>query len=82
LLNGYALSLTHVLPRNAYYHNWQDLLTQTVCFSAECIRNTPEARWFNSSLVRLETLNGFRPKEIGKIRQSIFNDKEACGEIQ
>jgi len=80
MLAHYALAITHILPGNAYYHNWPDLLSQTRVFSLKCLEAPPKRRWFNSSLVRLETLPDFRPKRIGRIRGAIFNDDEACGD--
>jgi hypothetical protein len=80
LLTDYTVALTHILPENAYYHNWPDLLEQTRVFSLKCIKAPPKRRWFNSSLVRLETLPDFKPKPIGRITGAIFNDDEACGE--
>jgi predicted methyltransferase len=82
LLGRYALSITHILPRNACYSNWSDLLDQTACFSMECLRSMPRTNWFNSSLVRLETIIGFKPKDLGEVRGYIFNDSEACGRIE
>jgi predicted methyltransferase len=81
LLTRYSLAITHILPENSYYHNWPDLLDQTAVFSAECLRAKPKREWFNSSLFRLETLPGFKPRRIGKIKTPIFNDDEACGDI-
>jgi hypothetical protein len=81
LLNNYAVVVTHILPESARYHNWSDILTQTACFSMECFRHEPAGCWFNSSLIRLETLQGFRPRSTGRTRGSIFMDEEACGEI-
>ena len=80
MLTHYALTITHILPRNAYYHNWPDLLSQTRVFSLKCLEAPPKRRWFNSSLVRVETLPDFRPKRVGEIRGPIFNDDEACGD--
>jgi predicted methyltransferase len=79
MLTNYRLAVTHILPENAYYHNWPDLLTQIQVFRMKHLSSPPKRRWFNSSLVRLETLSGFRPKNIGRITGPIFNDEEACG---
>lgn len=81
LVTNYRLAITHILPENAYYHNWPDLLSQTRVFSMNCLGSPPRRRWFNSSLIRLETLSGFKPKRIGRITGTIFNDEEACGSI-
>lgn len=79
VLTNYPLAITHILPENAYYHNWPDLLSQTRVFSLKCLATPPKRRWFNSSLVRLETLSDFKPRSIGRITGDIFNDEEACG---
>jgi predicted methyltransferase len=79
LLRRYALAITHVLPQNAFYHNWPDILAQTGCFSAACIERRPAKEWFNSALVRLETVKGYRGRHVGRIRGHLFNDEEACG---
>lgn len=79
LLNGYSVALTHILPRNAYYFNWPDLLRQTAGFSLKCLDKRPEKSWFNSSLIRIETVKGYRPKQMGRITGSIFHDSEASG---
>jgi predicted methyltransferase len=81
LLADYEIALTHAVPNHAFYHNWADLLSQSACFGAEVLSVGPKARWFNSSLLRVETLQGFRPKAPGRIRGSIFNDDEACGKV-
>jgi predicted methyltransferase len=77
MLTHYALAITHILPESAYYSNWPDLLDQTGVFSQRCLEAPPKRHWFNSSLVRLETLPGFKPKR--RITGAIFNDSEACG---
>ncbi len=81
LLNRYELVITHILPENAYYHNWPDLISQVECFDFDCLNAMPESLWFNSSLMRLETLKDFVPKPMGRITKPIFNDEEACGII-
>lgn len=81
LLANYAAAITHILPEHARYHNWPDILAQTSCFSMPCIRRRPRARWFNSALVRLETVQGFKPRETGRVRGALFNDDEACGVV-
>ncbi len=81
LLNRYELAITHILPENAYYQNWPDLIPQTARFGLEPLRKQPISLWFNSSLIRMETLKGFKPKPLGRIRSPIFNDDEACGVI-
>ena len=82
ILDNYAVAITHVLPGSADYHNWSDLVTQTACFSLDCLEHSPRSRWFNSALVRLETLPGFRSKAIGRTRGLVFMDDEAVGEIR
>jgi predicted methyltransferase len=79
LLTGYRVAITHILPGNAYYHNWPDLLSQTRVFALKCLSAPPRRRWFNSSLVRVETLSGFKHRRIGRITGPIFDDAEACG---
>jgi predicted methyltransferase len=79
LLARYAAAITHILPEHAEYQNWPDILAQTSCFSAVCIKHRPRARWFNSALARLETVHGFKPREMGRVRGALFNDDEACG---
>ena len=81
LLNRYELAITHILPQNAYYHNWPDLIPQTTCFRLDCLKQEPASLWFNSSLIRLETLEAFKPRSMGRITSPIFNDEEACGII-
>jgi predicted methyltransferase len=82
ILNNYPVAITHAVPGSAYYHNWSDLVAQTACFSLDCLEHPPGSEWFNSALVRLETLPGFRPKVMGRIRGLVFMDDEAVGEIQ
>jgi predicted methyltransferase len=82
LLANHATAITHILPGTAYYNNWSDLLAQTACFPIECFRHEPKRHWFNSSLIRLETLRDFKPRRTGKIRGSLFMDNEACGNIR
>ena len=81
LLNRHPLAITHILPGNAIYHNWPDILQQTSCFSLDFIANRPGKEWFNSALVRLETTRGFKPMDMGMVRGPLFNDDEACGVI-
>jgi predicted methyltransferase len=81
LLRNYALAITHALPQYAYYQNWPDLLEQSACFSLDCISRRPKEDWFSSTLIRLETVQGFKPKTMGRVRGPIFNDDEACGVI-
>jgi predicted methyltransferase len=81
LLNRYPLAITHILPGNAVYHNWPDILDQTSCFSSDFITHRPGKEWFNSALVRLETARGFKPRDMGAVRGPLFNDDEACGVI-
>jgi predicted methyltransferase len=81
LLNRHPLAITHVLPGNAVYHNWPDVLKQTSCFSLDLIAHRPGKEWFNSALVRLETARDFKPREMGTVRGPLFNDDEACGVI-
>jgi hypothetical protein len=81
LLARYAAAITHILPEHATYHNWPDILAQTRCFSMPFIKHRPHERWFNSALVRLETVHGFKPKEMGRVRGALFNDDEACGTV-
>jgi predicted methyltransferase len=82
LLNNHATSITHIMPESAFYRNWPDILDQTECFRMECFHREPEDCWFNSSLIRLQTLRRFRPRATGRIVGSIFVDDEACGEIE
>lgn len=81
LLDRYPLAITHILPGNAIYHNWPDILDQTSCFSSEFITHRPGKKWFNSALVRLETTRGFKPRDMGAVSGPLFNDDEACGVI-
>jgi predicted methyltransferase len=81
LLNRYSVAITHILPENAYYRNWPDLIDQTAVFSLECLKAHPKKDWFNSSLFRVETLPDFTPKRNSRITGPIFNDNEACGTI-
>ena len=82
LLNNYATSITHIMPESAFYRNWSDILEQTECFRIECFHREPQDCWFNSSLIRLQTLRGFRPRTTGRARGAIFMDDEACGRIK
>jgi predicted methyltransferase len=82
LLNKYSIAITHLLPETAFYQNWSDLLRQTECFEMECFTRQPKDAWFNSSLVRLQTLPYFKPRSTGPTRGSIFVDDEACGVIK
>jgi predicted methyltransferase len=77
LLDSYALAITHILPGNAYYHNWQDLPDQTAAFKLKSLTAGPAGHWFNSSLIRIETLKAFRPRQTGRVRGSLFYDAEA-----
>ncbi len=79
LLKNYSIAITHILPSTAYYYNWPDLLTQTAGFDLLCLKKEPKLNWFNSSLIRLETLDGFKPKDMGRITGPIFYDDESCG---
>jgi predicted methyltransferase len=81
MLTRYPLAITHILPENAFYRNWPDLPAQTRVFSLKCLESPPKRTWFNSSLVRLETLSDFKPRRIGRVTGAIFNDEEACGSI-
>ncbi len=81
LLNKYKLAITDILPNKAYYENWGDLIQQTACYEEPCLMRKPRSHWFNSALIRIETIDGFRPKPIGRIKGAIFNDDEACGLI-
>jgi predicted methyltransferase len=82
LLNSYATAITHIMPESAFYRNWSDILEQTEGFQIECFHREPDDCWFNSSLVRLQTLRGFRPRATGRARGAIFMDDEACGVIK
>lgn len=79
LVKSYPLAITHILPGYAYYDNWTGLAKQTKGYGLEPFKKMPQATWFNSALVRLETLAGFAPEQPGKIRGSIFKDDESCG---
>jgi predicted methyltransferase len=79
LLKTYPLAITHILPGYAYYDNWTALAEQTEGYGLEPFKKTPRATWFNSALVRLETLDEFAPKQPGATRGSIFEDDESCG---
>ncbi len=79
LLKTYPLAITHVLPGYAYYDSWAGLARQTAGYGLEPFRTMPHATWFNSALVRLETLAGFSPKQTGKTRGPVFEDDESCG---
>jgi hypothetical protein len=79
LLKTYPLAITHILPGYAYYDNWTGLAKQTKGYGLDPFKKMPRATWFNSALVRLETLTGFTPKQTGKTRGSIFEDDESCG---
>ncbi|MGQ9603092.1 MAG: bis-aminopropyl spermidine synthase family protein [bacterium] len=81
LLNNYKLVITDILQHKAYYQNWEDLTEQTSCYEQEIFRLKPTKPWYNSALFRIETIDGFKPKSIGKIRGAIFQDDEACGLI-
>jgi len=81
LLNKYKIAITDVLPNKAYYENWGDLIQQTACYGEPGFMRKPRNHWFNSALIRIETIDGFKPKPIGKIKGAIFNDDEACGLI-
>jgi hypothetical protein len=79
LLKTHPLAITHVLPGYAYYDSWAGLAKQTAGYGLEPLKKTPRAIWFNSALVRLETLTGFAPRQTGKTRGPIFEDDESCG---
>ncbi|MGD9401831.1 MAG: bis-aminopropyl spermidine synthase family protein [bacterium] len=79
LLKTYPLAITHILPGYAYYDNWTGLAKQTKGYGLDPFKSMPQATWFNSALVRLETLTGFAPKQTGKTRGTIFEDDESCG---
>jgi predicted methyltransferase len=79
LLRTYPLAITHILPGYAYYDNWTGIAKQTAGYGLEPFKKTPRTTWFNSALVRLETIAGFTPKQTGKTRGSIFEDDESCG---
>ena len=79
LLKTYPVAITHILPGYAYYENWTDLVKQTRGYGLDPFKSMPQATWFNSALVRLETLASFIPKQAGKTRGSIFEDDESCG---
>lgn len=81
LVGTHSVAITHVLPETARYHNWDDLQAQTASVDIDCFTTPPKAKWFKSSLIRLETLEGFEPAVTGKARGSIFMDDEACGRI-
>jgi hypothetical protein len=82
MLDGYLITLTHIIPGSAYYYNWPDLVNQTEMFNLDCLNRKPSTQWFNSALVRLETIEGFRPRKIGKVSGRIFMDDEAVGKIR
>jgi predicted methyltransferase len=82
LLGNYTIAITHAIHRHASYHNWSDMLNQAACFEAEVLTARPRVLWFTSSLIRVETLDGFRPRAVGRIGGSIFNDDEACGVVE
>ncbi len=79
LLKTHPLAITHVLPGYAYYDSWTGLARQTAGYGLEPFKKMPSATWFNSALIRLETLAGFAPKQMGKTRGPIFEDDESCG---
>jgi predicted methyltransferase len=79
LLKTHPLAITHLLPGYAYYDSWTGLAKQTADYGLEPFKKMPRATWFNSALIRLETLAGFAPKQTGKTRGSIFEDDESCG---
>ena len=79
LVKTHPLAITHILPGYAYYENWTGLAKQTQDYGLDPFKKMPRATWFNSALVRLETLKGFAPKQTGKTRGSIFEDDESCG---
>ena len=82
LLKTYSLAISHILPGYAYYDNWAGLARQTKGYGLEPLKRMPGSTWFNSALVRLETLKGFVPKQPGKTRDSIFEDDESCGTVK
>jgi predicted methyltransferase len=79
LLKTHPVAMTHVLPGYAYYESWAGLAKQTAGYGLEAFKKRPRATWFNSALVRLETLKGFVPKQQGRTRGSLFEDDESCG---
>lgn len=79
LLRTYPLAVTHILPGYAYYDNWIGVHKQTEGYGLEPFKRMPRSTWFNSALIRLETLQKFTPKQTGKTRGSIFEDDESCG---
>jgi predicted methyltransferase len=79
LMRAYPLAITHILPGYAYYDNWIGLAKQTRGYGLEPFKRMPRSTWFNSALLRLETLRDFAPKQMGKTRSSIFEDGESCG---
>lgn len=81
LLNNYRLAITEILPHKSYYENWQELTNQTACYQQACLSRRPRRLWFNSAFLRIETIEGFKPKSLGSIKGAIFNDDEACGLI-
>jgi predicted methyltransferase len=79
LLSTYPLAITHILPGYAYYDNWIGLAKQTRGYGLEPFKRMPRSTWFNSALIRLEALQGFAPKQMGRTKGSIFEDDESCG---
>lgn len=79
LMRTYPLAITHILPGYAYYDNWIGLAKQTRGYGLEPFKRMPRSTWFNSALLRLETLRDFAPKQMGKTRGFIFEDEESCG---
>jgi len=79
LLRTHPLAITHLLPGYAYYDSWTGLAKQTAGYGLEPFKKTSRTTWFNSALIRLETLTGFAPKQTGKTRGPIFKDDESCG---
>lgn len=81
LVSNYRLAITDILPHKSYYENWQELTKQTACYEQACFSRRPKRLWFNSAFLRIETIEGFKPKPLARIRGAIFNDDEACGLI-
>jgi predicted methyltransferase len=79
MLRSHKLAITHILPGYAYYHNWRGLARQTEGYGLAPFGTMPEKTWFNSALIRVETIEGFTPRQTGRTRGSLFEDDESCG---